>query len=163
MRRLRARILCVSVAILFTFPARAETWRSYHNLQFGQTAEVPANWSMNPPPENDDGRIFISPDKRATITVSGIYALDSYEEEMASKAEPYGGETITYIKRGTRWIVISGTRGDDIFHQKSILTCNDKIWNEIYIKYPKDDKEKYDKLVAQVSASLVHDHGFGCN
>jgi len=163
MRRLRARILCVSVAILFTFPAGAETWRTYHNPQFGQTAEVPANWTMEPPPENDDGRIFSSPDKRATVIVSGIRALDSYREEMTNESKQRDGETIKYIRRGARWIVASGTKGDDIFYRKSILTCHDTIWNSIYIQYPKVDKEKYDKFVARVSASLLHDHGFACD
>jgi hypothetical protein len=163
MRRLRATLLCASVAILFAPPAGAETWRTYHNVRFGQTAEVPADWSMEPPLENDDGRVFSSPNKRATITVSGIRALGSYQEEMTNQAEPYQGETISYTRRGDRWIVASGTKDDNIFYRKSILTCRDTIWNSIYIVYPKGDKEKYDKLVARVSASLTHDHGFACN
>jgi hypothetical protein len=73
---------------------------------------------------------------------------------MAFKAEPAEGETISYEKRGPRWIAVSGTLGDRIFYRKSILTCGDAIWNDVSIAYPAIDKEKYDALVAHVSARL---------
>jgi hypothetical protein len=163
MRRLRAGILCASIAVLVPLPAYAENWRAYHNARFGATAAVPADWTMNPPPENDDGRVFVSPDKRAQITISGIRALEPYRDAMAAQARPFDGETISYLKRGDRRVVASGAKGDEIFYRKSILTCHDTIWNNIYILYPKSDKAKYDKLVARVSASLRAGGGVECD
>jgi serine/threonine-protein kinase len=162
MRRLRAGILCAAIAAYAALPACADSWRSYHNTRFGATAAVPADWTMGPPPENDDGRVFISPDKRAQITISGIRALDSVQEEMAGQAKPFDGETISYLKRGNGWLVASGTKGEEIFYRKSILTCHNTILNHIYILYPKSDKAKYDKLVAHVSASLHAGGGVEC-
>ena len=47
---------------------------------------------MDPPPENDDGRRFRSPNARAEITVSGIFALEddeeTKEEKLADEAKP---------------------------------------------------------------------------
>lgn len=153
------------IAILFTFGANAETWRTIHTARFGTTAEVPANWVMDPPPENDDGRVFRSPNGRAQIIVSGIYAIEegTNAEKMASEGEPEIGTTITYEKRGPDWKVISGIKGGRIFYMKSILTCHDTIWNHLWIEYPEDEKHKYDALVTHVSATLHATKGYRCD
>ena len=150
------------IAILFTFSADAETWRSIYTPRFGATAKVPANWVMDPPPENDDGRSFRSPNGRAQIIVSGIFALgETITDRMAS--EPEIGRTITYKKRGPDWIVISGTKGDRIFYEKSILTCHDTIWNDLWIEYPEAENHNYDALVTYVSATLHAGEGDECD
>jgi len=56
--------------IIFASSAWAESWRSYHNARFGTTADVPAGWRMEPPPANNGGRIFTSPDGRAELVVA---------------------------------------------------------------------------------------------
>lgn len=137
-----------------------DVWRTYHNARFGATAEVPASWRMQPPPENNDGRIFVSPDGRAKIIVSGIRALNPAPVEMADEAKPSEGETITYLKRGTRWMAVSGTKGDKIFYRKSVLSCRDTIWNHLFVEYNASEKEKYDALVAHVGASLRAGSGY---
>ena len=139
--------LSMSVAAIIGGGAHAETWRTYHNTRFGTTAQFPAGWTMGQPPANNDGRDFSSPDKRATMVVSGIFSTQPREDEFASRAKPDEGETITYEKRGAGWIVVSGTKGDMIFYRKSILTCGDTIWNDLSIEYPATDKAKYDALV----------------
>ena len=140
--------------------AAAESWRSYHNTRFGVTADRPAGWTMAEPPENNDGRIFVSPDGSATVTISGGRALESRAEEMRRRAEPAEGETITYAKQGPNWIVTSGVRADRIFYRKAILSCRDSIWNDLTIEYPAADKTKYDSLVAHAAASLKPGPGY---
>jgi hypothetical protein len=143
----------IGIVLVVASSARAESWRSYHNDRFGVTADVPADWKMEPPPANDDGRDFTSPDGRATITVSGIFAINGAEEELASRLEPGQGETITYKKRRSDWIVVSGTKGDRIFYRKTLLSCGD-VANDLSIEYPAAEKQKYDALVAHAAASL---------
>jgi serine/threonine-protein kinase len=150
----------MSIAALITSGAHAETWRTYHNTRFGTTAQYPAGWTMGPPPQNNDGREFSSPDKRASIVIAGIFSTLPREDEIASRAKPEDGETITYAKRGAGWIVVSGTKGDIIFYRKSTLTCGDTIWNDLSIEYPAADKAKYDALVEHVSASLRGGSGY---
>jgi hypothetical protein len=75
MSRLEEKFMLASMAILVAASAGAETWRTYHNTRFGTTAEVPASWKMGPPPENNDGRAFSSPDGRAAIIISGIFSV----------------------------------------------------------------------------------------
>jgi hypothetical protein len=145
--------------------ARADSWRSYHNTRFGVTADYPAGWERQPAPENNDGRVFVSPDGRARVTISGIFALDSRAEEFAGKARPLDGETVTFKAQRGDWIVLSGARGSMVFYRKALISCKDSIWNDVQIVYPAQDKSKYDSLVAHIAASLASGSGYDaqCN
>ena len=147
--------------ILFVSAAYAEVWRSYHNDRFGATADVPADWKMEPPPEDDDGRIFTSPDGRAELIVNGSYAGVAYPDELGSRLAPMEGETITYKQRKGNWAVVSGTKGDKIFYRKTLLSCSGTIANNVSMEYPASEKARYGSLVAHVAASLKPGKGWG--
>ena len=85
------------------------------------------------------------------------------EETRARMAKPEIGTTITYEKHRPKWIVDSGTKGDRIFYEKRILTCDDTIWNDLRIEYPEADKQKYEALVTHVAASLHPGGGWECH
>jgi serine/threonine-protein kinase len=157
---IRSTIILGFVASFLTLNAQAEGWRSYHNTRFGVTADAPAEWTMGVAPENNDGRVFVSPDKRAEIIISGIFAVSSRGEEIASRLAPNEGETVTYKKRGSASVVVSGIKGDKIFYRKSMLSCHDTIWNDLSIEYPASEKAKYDALVAHVASSLRPGSGY---
>ena len=141
--------------------ATAGKWRVYHNDRFGATAEYPAAWKMEPAPENDDGRVFTSPDGKARVTISGIFAINPREEEITEKAQPFEGEKVTYRAHKGDWIVVSGTRGGAIFYRKSLISCHNQLWNDVEIDYPAEERAKYDPLVAHIAASLKPGKGYG--
>jgi serine/threonine-protein kinase len=150
-----------AVAVAWSgWSAEADAWRSYHNSRFGVTADYPAGWKMQPAPENNDGRVFVSPDGRARVTISGIFALESRATEFAEKAEPLDGETVTFKARKGDWIVVSGVRGPIVFYRKALLSCKGGVWNDVQIDYPAEDKTKYDSLVAHIAASLKSGSGY---
>jgi len=155
----------LALALLLSGPAWAQDWRSYHNDRFGPTADYPAGWTMAPAPENNDGRRFTAPDGDAFVIVSGHFALDSRTEEMARAAEAGDGETVTYSAKGGNWVVVSGFRGDRIFYRKSLLSCGDQVWNNLYVEYPARDKARFDRLVSHMAASLRPGEGYNisCN
>src|SRR5471030_1510041 len=104
--------------------ARAESFRIYSNPRFGATAEYPADWRPDPPPENGDGLVFRSPDGKATITISGILNIaDSPDEAMRDEEKVSDGQTVTFHQHGRRSVIMSGTQGDKIFYRKSLLVC----------------------------------------
>jgi serine/threonine-protein kinase len=142
-----AALLCVSAAT-------AEAWRQYRNARFGTTADVPKDWAMGEAPENDDGRIFTSPDGRAQIIVHGGFRSFQTEQELAERLAPGDGETVTYRRKGKDWLAVSGTKGDRIFYRRSLLSCNGTVWNNISIDYPAAQKKKLDPVVTRVSRSL---------
>jgi serine/threonine-protein kinase len=144
-----ALLVCAAVA------TAAPQYRTYANSRFGTTADVPADWKSDPPPANGDGLRFNSPDKRASLTVSGsLNIYDTVEEGMKAYEEPDEGEKITYRHREPRALVVSGTRGNTIFYRKRILSCGDQIWNSVDLEYPAAEKTAYDAIVTHVAGSL---------
>jgi serine/threonine-protein kinase len=161
MKHLQLAFLLATLLVASGGDSRAENWRSYHNTRFGTAADVPASWTTGPEPTNDDGRKFMSPDKHAEITISGIFANADTDDELASRLEAGVGETIKFKKRQGRWVVVSGTKGDRIFYRKTLLSCGDSIANDLWIEYPAAEKQKYGALVAHVAASLRPSRGYG--
>ncbi len=159
MRRIELGILAAVAMISAAGGASAETWRTYVNPRFGVSAQVPASWKMEAPPENGDGEEFTAPGGRAQITVSGILSTSPRDQEFSIRTQPHEGETITYeIVRGNIALV-SGVHGDKIFYRKSILNCN--AWSELSIEYPAREKAQFDGLVVHVAASLKAGRGYG--
>jgi hypothetical protein len=140
----------------------AQGGRFYVNPRFGAAALVPDGWSAGPEPVNGDGRSFISPDGAATETIFGANRSGaSIAEDIARLAAPLEGETVTYVKRGKKFAVVSGVKDGRIFYRKSLLSCGDTIWNSVAFDYPAARKEAFDALVARIAASL-HGGGKAC-
>ncbi len=154
-------LILLGGTILLAADAFADGWRSYHNDRFGTTAEIPAAWKMQPPPANDDGRIFTSPDGRAEIIVNGSYAGVVDPDELGYRLEPSEGETIAYKQRKGDWAVVSGTKGDRIFYRKTRLSCGGTIANSLSIEYPASEKSRSNSVMARVEASLKPGDGWG--
>ena len=152
---LRAAALALIVSCLASPEAWSQPWRVYANERFGTSADVPATWKSDPPPENGDGLVFRSPDGLASITVSGsLHATATVAEEMRIFEEPEPGEKITSRERGSRSLILTGRRGDVILYAKHLLSCSDQVWNNLTIEYPARQKAMYEPLVAHVAKSL---------
>lgn len=155
------RMLATLIFLLQMAAAQAGGWQTYRNDRFGATADIPAGWRMGQAPENDDGRVFTSPDGRATITVSGIFVVLPRFQEIELMTKPAAGETIDYKRQGRDWIVVSGRKGDRIFYRKSLLSCGGTVWNTVYLDYPAADKAAFDPIIAHVATSLRGGKGWG--
>ncbi len=130
-------------------------WTSYHNARFGTNADDPAGWKAGPPPENNDGLVFTSPDEKASLTISGSLNVDDNLDDAFKLYEtPNQGETITYKRRIGLAITVSGTHGGNIFYAKHLLSCHNQIWNSIYLEYPAAQKADFDAIAAHVAKSL---------
>ncbi|MBY6243720.1 hypothetical protein K3F48_21440 [Methylosinus sp. Sm6] len=147
-------ILASAAAVLWAGALHAEGWRSYRNARFGTTADVPKDWTMGEAPENEDGRVFTSPDKQSRVIVYGGFRTDQKEQEFADRLAPGEGETVSYRRQGKDWLAVSGTKGDRIFYRKSLLSCNGAVWNTISVDYPASIKKKLDPLVTRIARSL---------
>lgn len=153
--RLSKFLALLGIVLLWAAGARAAVWKTYHNDRFGTTADVPANWRAGPPPENDDGRAFTSPDGSAHLTISGgLNIWDTIAEGMAAQESGPQGATITYRHREARATTLSGTKGNLIFYEKHVLACHDQVWNSVYVDYPAARKKEFDPLVGHVARTL---------
>jgi serine/threonine-protein kinase len=134
--------------------SKSGAWQRYANARFGTRAEVPKDWSKGPEPENGDGLAFTSTDKSASVTVFASYNSFGSIYEAFQIFRTQKGAEVTYLHQKGDLSIVSGTRGDRIFYQKSVLTCGEQIWNSIFIKYPAARKEDFAPLVTHVAASL---------
>jgi hypothetical protein len=151
----RTALATIALVAFAAAATAAPQYRTYVNERFGTTADVPADWTSDPPPDNGDGLRFRSPDGRASIAVYGrLNMSDTVEEAMKDYEEPGKDETITYRHRERRALVVSGIRGDTIFYSRHLLSCRDEIWNSVHLEYPAAEKEAYDALVTHVARSL---------
>jgi hypothetical protein len=142
-------------ALLIGLIASTPCARAFVNDRFGVSVDVPADWRAEPPPGNDDGCTFDSPDGAARILVYGGLLLEgSATQAMDEKARAREGERVTYLRRGSRSVTVSGFAGSTVFYRRSLLTCGDKVWNTVEIAYPASEKRRYDGLVARLAASL---------
>ena len=151
----RATAILLALAGVVALLAQASPVGAYVNDRYGVSVDVPADWRADPPPDNDDGRTFHSPDGAATIVVFGNLQIgDSIAGAMDEMAKPRDGERITLLKRGARSLTVSGFAGAQIFYRRSLLTCGGQVWNNVEISYPASQKAAYDKVVAHLAASL---------
>jgi hypothetical protein len=155
----------VAAAVACPMQASAQIWKTYHNPRFGTMADVPADWKSNLPPTNEDGLTFRAPDGKASLAVYGNWNLGTVAEAMADYEAPQDNRTVTYRHREARAITLSGTKGDLIFYEKHLLSCQNQVWNSIYLEYPAARKKDFDAFVTRVAQSLRPSTPYGveCN
>jgi hypothetical protein len=111
----------------------------------------PAFLISAPNPANGDGiRMY---DKKGFVLIaSGINNIsgETFQGELQSQRESIG--KITYGVRGSNWFAISGIKENKIIYIKSYVGTGSI--NHLYIEYPKDQKDKYDKIVEAISKSF---------
>ena len=148
---MRTRAISIALAVsALSSAAYGDDLRPYLNARFGSYALVPKDWPSLPPPENGDGLIFVSPDQRARITVSGSFNLSP-----GDASQPAEGFQPTYAKRGKGWSVASGVKDGTVIYRKSLTSCHGTISNDLEIEYPVAQKAAYDRLVRRIAASLA--------
>lgn len=101
-----------------------ENWTFYRNARFGTTIAYPAErFIAQPPPENDDGRRFVSPDGTVQFIVyAGHNVLGQTIDDLLSDEIEFGAfDSITDRQMSASRFSIEGTReGKRVLHVKMI-------------------------------------------
>jgi hypothetical protein len=146
----------LSVIIIFIIILAAKTDAQnnlvYVNSWYGFQVSYPSFLISAHNPANADGtRMY---DKKGFVLVaSGINNVtgESFQSELNTQWGSIG--TINYGVRGSNWFTISGIKENKIIYVKSYIGTG--AINHLYIEYPKDQKDKYDKIVESVSKSFM--------
>ena len=144
-RPVRATLFSLCVASLVPHTTHAAEWRTYTATRFGAIADVPRDWVMDPPPDNDDGRLFRSPNRQAQIVIGGSYITDDVASALRDAVSGIG---LTYKRIGSDWAVASGVEGSRIFYRRSVIACHNRIINTVEITYPLSQKQAFDPLLS---------------
>jgi hypothetical protein len=144
------------------FSGPTQTWRTYTAKRFGGVVDVPADWSIEPPPLNNDGRGFLSPDGQAKLTIAGMFisprgegVIDARDGASALEKWTTGKGMVIYKRTAPDWAVTSGFTSDQkIFYIRAALACHGTVINGVEITYPQQRKQEFDPLVRHVSQSF---------
>ncbi len=152
-------IVLFVVSFMVTGQALAQLqWRSYENPRFGYLVSYPANlFSAINNPANTGGVVFKSEDGKAHITVSAsINSQNQTPESYVKWVTRESGliDLVTYSKSTKNWAVISGFKGNMVYYEKTIFSCNNRVLNWVTLLYPVSEKSLYDRLVGKVTKSL---------
>ena len=145
-------------AASIALPAAAQkTWRTYRNERFGTSIDYPSDrFSPGAPRASGDGLRFAAADG-AAFTVSAInnvlhQTLAAIENAVAKNLT--GGERIARREHGPNWFAITGTRGNEIFYSRHLLSHRREIINDFEITYPTKLRRLYDPIVLRMANSL---------
>lgn len=142
------------------FAAAQTKYSSYTNDRFFFTVEYPSVLKMQPAPENNDGRTFLSADGKVELRAWGQFNVLDYElEDKYHEDAGFSGASISYRTLMKNGFVLSGTIGDQIYYQKTLRHKFEDadVFYTFTIKYPQTEKKRYDAVVKRIAASFKFD------
>jgi hypothetical protein len=147
------------ISITLSGSAEALDWRHYQNARFGTSADVPAGFTVMPPPENDDGQGFEGAGG-GRISVYGAFDFTSgfaeYRAFLKQTLEDEGW-SLTYTPSGENWFVLSGVSNGQILYQRveRPAGCTGDILHHIEFRYPAEDKSEWKPIVERGAKTLT--------
>lgn len=161
----RSAIFMIMITVAAAVAHAQDRFRTYSNDRFFYSIEYPsAVLKMQPPPTNNDGRTFVSADRRtemrvwASHNVLGRDLVEEFEDALkrCRSAKPYKDFR-------ERYFVFSCRIGDRIFYQKTMHRGDHgpEVLFTFTIEYPSSQKKKFDRLVTRISRSFRFDPDAG--
>ena len=151
-RHLSKLNVIIILIIILTAKSEAQNNLIYENARYGFRVSYPAFLISAPNPANGDGiRMY---DKKGFVLVASGINNESeitFQSELQTQWESIG--TISYGVRGSNWFAISGIKENKIIYFKSYIGTG--AINHLYIEYPKEQRDKYDKIVEAIAKSFI--------
>lgn len=157
MGRAFVRVLTAALPAVFlvVFGAVAADWQAYRNARFGFAVEYPAGLlTMQPPPANDDGRVFSAPDRRIEVIASASHNVleDSIGQLYTKALARYGPGNVSYRRQGSSFYVVSGIAGGRVFYEYVQIARKggSEYVGSLLVRYPAEEKAVMDRVVTRM-------------
>jgi hypothetical protein len=126
----------------------------YVNARFGFSVRIPHGFSPQRAPDNDDGRVFLSADRRAEIRVyAGFNVLDKTLADLRRELVDDARSAAVILGEGETWVAASWVRDGRIHYRKVFLA--DGLISTLSFIYPAEHKEKYDSAVERLEGTFT--------
>jgi hypothetical protein len=152
--------LAASLISLSTLAAAAQEpaeIATYRNERHGFSLSYPAGtFAPQPPPANDDGRVFLSRDGSARLLAGALENTDRLnlrDYRALVLQQSYQGAAIDYAPVTSTWFVLSGTRNGTMFYERVTFTCGGRLINSWAMLYPAAERRNWDRIVEQIARS----------
>lgn len=136
-----------AVAALHAGPPAAYAqagWQTYVDPSFGTQILYPAYLFQSATP-TATGVILEGREVALEVSVLRGQGIDTVAELRAFVTAGFGYDNVTYSPQGSRWLVLSGYRGDRVYYQKFFIV-GDSIQGFSF-DYPVATRHLYDPLV----------------
>ncbi|MEC4892348.1 MAG: hypothetical protein SAL07_04250 [Oscillatoria sp. PMC 1051.18] len=150
------RTVCNELVQYVDIPARENVnYDRYYNPRFNFSVLYPPNLvSPQSPPQNNDGREFLSSDGSISMRVFG--SNNALNQTLAEIYDEQSQETpsrqVTYRTRGEDWFVVSGYENGEVFYRKTYLRNGD--FKTLIIRYNRALQPEFDPIVTEISQSF---------
>jgi hypothetical protein len=116
------------------------TWTRHQNHRYGFSFEYPAGtFKFERAAKGGDGEMFVAPSFNARLVVGAVNNTEGHTTasyQAFAERKTYRNDRITYRKRGQGWFVLSGFKGEKIFYEKVIFSCDGRLINGFALSYP---------------------------
>lgn len=144
----------------------AEDWRTYQNKRFGYSLSYPSRvFTPQRSSEDGGGQVFLTANGSAKLVVYGALNDKGFTPVEYRKVilEDYTGyDQMDYSPQGKTWFVLSGFRGETIYYQKVMFSCENRVISAFSITFPKAEKKFYEGLVETMEDQFKTGIGEGC-
>lgn len=134
-----------------------EDWTTYQNKRYGYSLSYPSRvFTPQRTFEDAGGQVFVNANGSAKLVAYGALNDKKYtpaEYRKVILGEFQGYDQMDYSPQGKTWFVLSGYRGDTIYYQKVMFSCENRLINAFSITFLRAEKKFYEGLV-----EVMEDH-----
>lgn len=162
---MRLRTLAFSAILLsltaasFPLDAALAAWASERDPELGFKFSYPSElFDRAEGDAKPSFHYFASEDEEAKFLVGGWNNSAGQSPEALKRwmMENVGGyDETTYRPRGRSWFVLSGYRGETIYYEKVMFSCQGRMVNVFAITYPVDQRGIYDPVVERMEDAFT--------
>lgn len=135
----------------------------YQNARFATFISYPETYFRpEPPPDNGDGRRFVSVDGQASFYVFAQNNVENLtpDQMMVRDATQAGLPPPTLVRSGPGWYELGGPTGDSLYFQRVIFDW-DGLFRVFQIVYPASRQAEFEPVVAFMAGSFGPGTSFG--
>ena len=147
----RRLLLVLPLLLIATDTLLAFDWRTLADSRHATRIEYPLEL-FSEVEETPDGIIMTGPQARLEMSAMTVDSVSTAADLRALIEGREGYENITYTPGGSRWLVVSGYRGPDIYYEK-FLIGSDKV-RGFSVQYPTAMRDLYDPIVERLEDSF---------
>ena len=149
-----------TVGMLSQGRRRGAGWTTYQNARFSFAIKYPADvFAIDTGTASDDVRTFQSTDGEALLRIfatKNVAGMTPAKYRRSLIAGRYAGVDLDHAPQRKFWFVLSGTRGDKVFYERVIFSCDTKAIHGWQMIYPSSERTIYDLVVDEIQRNYTH-------